>query len=452
MAGGIIILFVLIGINAFFAASEIALISLNDNKIKMMAEEGDKKAIQLVRLLKEPSRFLATIQIGITLAGFLASAFAAESFADPLVNYIEKFEPPLSYGALKAITVVVITLVLSYFTLVLGELVPKRVAMKKFEKISFFAAAPLTLLSRVTKPFVRFLSFSTNFIVRILGMDPYAEDKSVTEEEIRMLVDVGEEKGAILEHERIMINNIFEFNNKTAADIMTHRMELVSVPVSIGAEELMQLINREKRTRIPVNEENIDNIVGIFNVKDLIPYISGGERGEFELADNIRKPFFIPMQKKIDEVFVDMQLARTHMAIVIDEYGGTAGILTMEDLVEEIVGNIFDEYDKAEPEIMEIEKDVYEVSGLVTLLELEEFLEVELPDEEYDTLSGFLIGLIGGFPPEGEISEVRYNDLRIQITQVTEKRIEKAIIYVMEPGGNDPGSLAEKKANGEKMP
>lgn len=427
----ILFLFVLIAMNAFFAASEIALISLNDNKIKFMAEEGDKKAKHLIKLLDEPSRFLATIQIGITLAGFLASAFAAESFADPLVGVLKGFNLPISESLLKVTTVIVITIILSYFTLVLGELVPKRVAMKKSEGIAFFVVTPLTVLSKITSPFVKLLTASTNFFVKMFGIDPHSNDDDVTEEEIRMMVDVGEEKGAIDEREKMMINNIFEFNNKTAEDIITHRMELVGIPADIELGKLIEVIKKEQYSRIPVYDETIDNVIGILHVKDLITLITEDRDKDFKLESFIRNPLFIPMQKKIDELFIDFQVAKTHIAIVLDEYGGTAGIVTIEDLIEEIVGNIFDEYDEDEDkEIKQIDEATFEVSGKISLDELEKYLDIELPTENYETLNGFLIGLFGNIPPKDRISEVRFKHLAIQVVEVTDKRIDKAIIRI----------------------
>lgn len=431
MTTQILFLILLIGVNAFFAASEIALISLNDNKIKIMADEKNLKAIQLVKLLSEPSRFLATIQIGITLAGFLASAFAAESFADPLVNIIKAYDLPITDSVLRVLTVTVITIILSYFTLVLGELVPKRVAMKKAESIAFFVVTPLTVLSKVTSPFVKFLTTSTNFCVRLFGIDPSSNDDDVTEEEIRMMIDVGEEKGTIHEREKIMINNIFEFNNKTAEDIMTHRMELVGIPHDIGLRKLIDIVKTEQYSRIPVYNESIDNIIGVLYVKDLLPLIVEEAEDDFELDSYIRKPFFVPIQKKIDELFFELQATNIHIAIVIDEYGGTAGIVTVEDLLEEIVGNIFDEYDEEEDkEFKQIDETIFEVKAMISLEELEEHLEVELPVEEYETLNGFLIGLIGNIPSKDEEIEVQFKNLYFKVIEVTDKRIEKVIIEV----------------------
>ena len=431
MTTQILFLILLIGVNAFFGASEIALISLNDNKIKIMADEKNLKAIQLVKLLSEPSRFLATIQIGITLAGFLASAFAAESFADPLVNIIKAYDLPITDSVLRVLTVTVITIILSYFTLVLGELVPKRVAMKKAESIAFFVVTPLTVLSKVTSPFVKFLTASTNFCVRLFGIDPSSNDDDVTEEEIRMMIDVGEEKGTIHEREKIMINNIFEFNNKTAEDIMTHRMELVGIPHDIGLRKLIDIVKTEQYSRIPVYNESIDNIIGVLYVKDLLPLIVEEAEDDFELDSYIRKPFFVPIQKKIDELFFELQATNIHIAIVIDEYGGTAGIVTVEDLLEEIVGNIFDDYDQEEhKEFKQIDETIFEVKAMISLEELEEHLEVELPVEEYETLNGFLIGLIGNIPSKDEEIEVQFKNLYFKVIEITDKRIEKVIIEV----------------------
>lgn len=431
MISEVVFLVILIAVNAFFAASEMALISLNDNKIKLMAEEGHKKAIKLVKLLSEPSRFLATIQIGITLAGFLASAFAAESFADPLVAYLSQFDLPFSLAVVKVSTVVVITIILSYFTLVLGELVPKRVAMNKAESIAFSAVSVLTILSKLTNPFVKLLTASTNFFVRLFGIDPHSIDDDVTEEEIRMMVDVGEEKGAIDEREKIMINNIFEFNNKSAEDIMTHRMEVIAIPSTIDLHKLMTLVKEEQYSRIPVYEDSIDNIIGILYVKDLLKLIGEETQNEFILKDYFRKPYLVPKQKKIDELFIELQTAKTHIAIVIDEYGGTAGIVTIEDLIEEIVGNIFDEYDEEEDrELKQIDEVTYELSAMIGLDELEEVFDIDLPVDEYDTLNGFLISLYGNLPPKDEVTEIRYAHLLFKVVQLTDKRIEKVIVTI----------------------
>ena len=423
----ILVLFILVTLNAFFAASEIALISLNDNKVRVKAEEGDKKAIQIYNLLKEPSKFLATIQIGITLAGFLASAFAADTFAGRLVELIKSTGIPVSEVLLKNISVVVITLILSYFTLVLGELVPKRLAMKKADTISKFVSGPITLLSVLTSPFVKLLTLSTNFVVRLCGVDPGQEDERVTEEEIRLLIDMGEERGTIDQIEKEMLNNVFEFDNKIVTDIMTHRTDIVAIPIDASLMEIVELIDEEGFSRFPVYEEGIDNIVGILHAKDIINYIDTeqADKSGFKLREIIRQPYYVPSSKKIDELFRELQKNKVHMAIIIDEYGGTAGIVTMEDLIEEIVGNILDEYDEEEPSFLKQDETTFIINGIVDLDLVSDFFNVKLPIDEYETLSGFVIGQLGRIPKEGECPEIEYEGLMFKVEAVEEKRISK---------------------------
>lgn len=439
MATEILVLIVLIFLNAFFAASEMALVSLNDNKIKLMADSGNKKAKMVQALLTEPSRFLATIQIGITLAGFLASAFAAGSFAGRLAEVLYNLGLPLDQGTLETISTVIITLVLSYFTLVLGELVPKRLALQKAEKISFIAVTPLTILSKITSPFVKFLTMSTNFIVRLFGLDPNADDEEVTEEEIRMMVDVGQEKGAIQETEKEMINNIFEFDNKTVSDIMTHRTNIIALPVEMSLKETVHIVNVEKYTRFPVYEENIDNIIGILHVKDLIQFLESGDKEAFNLHDMVREQYYVLESIKIDQLFRDMQKNNVHLAIVIDEYGGTDGIVTIEDLIEEIVGNIFDEYDDPETDISEIQElDQYHyiMAGTTNLYEVEDILKIDLP-QDYDTLSGFMIGQLGYIPGVDERPAIEYENIVFAVEEMNDRRIVKVKVSV-------PESVAEE--------
>ncbi|HHT48532.1 MAG TPA: HlyC/CorC family transporter [Firmicutes bacterium] len=414
----------LIVLNAFFAASEIALISLNENKIKYLADEGNKKAKQIRKVLSEPSKFLATIQIGITLAGFLASAFAAESFAGPLVKLIKRAQLPMGENVLKTAAVIIITIILSYFTLVLGELVPKRLAMKKAEPISFFVVLPLYFLSIGASPFVKLLTASTNFVVRLFGIDPHADEKQITEEEIRMLVDVGEERGAIDESEKEMINNIFEFDNKIVSEIMTHRTDIVGIPIAAGLKEIFAVINREKYTRYPVYEDDIDNIVGILNIKDLIQLL-GENREAFSMKKIMRQPYFVPASKKTDQLLRELQNRKTHMAVAIDEYGGTAGIVTIEDLIEEIVGNIFDEYDEVEKDFEKLDENTFLLNGAASLERVSDVLKVDLPVNDYDTLSGFLIGQLGRIPREEEKPVIEFEGLVFKVEEMAEKRIVK---------------------------
>ena len=421
----IMILVLLILLNAFFAASEIALISLNDNKLKALAETGHKKAILLQKLLSEPSKFLATIQIGITLAGFLASAFAAESFAGGIASYLSAIGIPLALPILETLSLVFITLLLSYFTLVLGELVPKRIAMTKAEPISMFVVSPLILLSRISSPFVKLLTLSTNALVRMFGVDPYADKEQVTEEEIRMMVDVGNENGSIQESEKMMINNIFEFDNKNVSDIMTHRRNIVGIPIEMPLDDVVRLTQEEKYTRFPVFEGTIDHIVGILHVKDLFQHICMQPKSEFQLQEMIRKPYFIPESKRTNVLFKEFQKNKVHMAVAIDEYGGTAGIVTMEDLVEEIVGNIYDEHDEEEKEIEKLDESTFLINGITNLREVCDLLDIDLPTDDYDTLNGFLIGQLGRIPDKDERPNIEYNGLSFQVEKVEEKRISK---------------------------
>ena len=421
----VVLLFVLVIINAFFAASEVALISLNDKLIKRQAEEGDKKAQKLFNLLSEPSRFLATIQIGITLAGFLASAIAAESFADELVTLLLDAGVPISEGVLSSVSLVIITIILSYFTLVFGELLPKRIAMRYSSAISNFAVGPIIILSKITNPFVKFLTASTNLFIKLLGGNPSDEaQENVTEEEIRMMMDVGEEKGVIQETEKEMIDNIFDFDEKIVSEIMTHRINIIGLPVEATFEEVINIMNREKYTRVPVYKKTIDNIVGLLHVKDILQFLNNKNK-TFNLEEIIRTPYFVPESKKTNELFKELQKNKVQLAVVIDEYGGTAGIVTMEDLLEEIVGNIFDEYDIEQCEVEFLDNDTYLFDGSISLDRVAEIMDSKLPDDEYDTLGGFITGQLGRIPEDGEHPEIEYENMIFKVLESREKRIVK---------------------------
>jgi len=428
----ILVLFILILLNAFFAGSEIALISLNDNKVKKLADSGDKKAKLLYNLLSEPSRFLATIQIGITLAGFLASAFAAENFAGRLTSSLISFGVPIPQRLLGTISLIVITLLLSYFTLVFGELVPKRLALQKAEFISMLAIVPLTFLSKFSSPFVKLLTLSTNTIVKLFGLDPNSDDKSITEEEIRMMIEVSKAEGKIQETESFMINNVFEFDNKTVSDIFTHRTDIVAISIDTPLKEVVEFVSAQQYTRFPIYKGNTDNIIGVLHVKDLMPYLVNNNNDTFILTDIIREPYFVLESTKIDTVFKDMQKNNVHLAVAIDEYGGTDGIITIEDLIEEIVGNIFDEYDnpESEDEIHIVSDNTYLVSGTVNLYKIEDLLKIELPTEEYDTLSGFIIGQLGYIPRKDEKPNIEINNFNFKVEKMKHNRIQKVKIFI----------------------
>ncbi|HHU48382.1 MAG: hemolysin family protein [Caldicoprobacterales bacterium] len=421
----ILIIIILIILNAYFAGSEMALVSINDTKLRMMAESGDKKAESVKQLLSEPSKFLSTIQIGITLAGFLSSAFASEAFADRLVAWILARGVGISAAVLKPVAVILITFILSYFTLVFGELVPKRLAMQQAEKLSLKVVGPLRLLSAITSPIVKLLTVSTNFFVRLAGGNPYADDEEVTEEEIRMLIDVGEEKGAIDEIEKQFINNVFDFDDKSAADIMTHRTRVAAIPADSSLDDIVELLNAEKYTRIPVYEDSIDNIIGILHVKDLLMYLTNNGMQDFDIKKLIRMPYFVPESKKLNDLFRELQIKKIHMVVVVDEYGGTAGIITVEDLLEEIVGNIFDEYDEEEYKYEKVDESTYLFDGSISLEQVSELINVMLPVDDYDTLSGYVIGQLGQIPNEGEKPIVEMDNLVFKVEEIEDKTISR---------------------------
>jgi len=428
----ILFLIFLIAVNALFAASEIAIISLNDGKIKKLAEEGNKKAKQIAKLVSEPSKFLATIQVGVTISGFLASAVAAEGFSGRVTKLLHPLvDNYVSEHILAVIVLVVITCILSYFTLVFGELVPKRFAMQHCEGVSMAVIGFLTVFEKIARPFVKFLTASTNGVIRLFGGDPNETSENVTEEEIRMMVDLGEEKGTIEVGEKEMIENVFDFNNITAAEVMTHRKDIVGISKDATLDEILELMEEEKYTRFPVYEEDIDNIIGMLHSKDVIKYLNEKNKLSFKIDDIIRPIYFVPDSKMIDDIFRELQKNKMYMAAVVDEYGGTAGILTIEDLMEQLVGNIFDEYDAEEPvDFIKIDENTQLVDGTVNLIEVEKKFDKKLPDDEYDTLGGFIMGHLGFVPEEGDRPQFEYNGLLFKVEEVVEKRITKVKICI----------------------
>lgn len=420
MISQLFVLVILILINAYFAASEIAFISLNDAKIERQAKEGNKKAKQIEKMLKSPSKFLATIQIGITLAGFLSSAFASDTFADILAPSLNNILPAISVEAFRGISIVIITIILSFFTLVFGELVPKRLAMKYYEKVAYASIGIIRFISIIASPFVKILTKSTNIISKMFGISEN-EEEIVTEEEIKMMIDEGEEKGTIEQEEKEMINNIFEFNDITVSEVMTHRTDIFAVDISSDIEEILKDLDDYKYSRVPVYSETIDNIEGILFVKDLLKYFR--TKKPLKIKNMIREAYFVSENKPINELFKDLQRNKMQMAIVIDEYGGTAGLVTMEDLLEEIVGNIFDEYDDIENEIEKIDDNTFLISGKVSINELKKVLRIEVPEGEYETLSGYLLELLGRVPEDDEKPIIETDKVTYKIEEYEDKRI-----------------------------
>ncbi len=422
MIGSIIILVILILINAFFASAEIAFISLNDAKIELQAKEGNKKAKKIQNMLKNPSKFLATIQIGVTLAGFLSSAFASDTFADKLAPVLNTYLPNVSISTWKSVSIIIITIILSYFTLVFGELVPKRIAMKYYEKVSFASIGVIKTISVITAPFVKFLTFSTNIVSKLFGVTGEEED-NVTEEEIRMMVDVGEEKGTIKEEEKEMINNVFEFNDKFVSEIMVPRNKIFALDIDMTIAEVIEKLSEDMRySRIPVYDENMDNIKGIIYIKDLL--ISNKNKNS-KIKSLVKEAYFVSETKRVNELFQELRKDKKQIAIVLDEYGGTAGMVTMEDILEEIVGEIYDEYDKETDKFKKIDNNTFLFDASIALYDVEKFLDIKIDEEDVDTLGGYLIKKLDRIPKDGEKPIVETEKVTYKIEKVKDRQIVK---------------------------
>ncbi len=424
----------LIALNAIFASAEIAVLSINETKLERMADEGNGKARRLFKLTREPAKFLATIQVAITLSGFLGSAFAADNFSAPLVAWVQSLGVTLPEEVLDTVAVVVITLILSYFTLIFGELVPKRLAMKKSEQIAMGISGVVSGISVVFKPIVWFLSVSTNVVLRMFGIDPHAAEDEVSEEEIRMMVDAGSEKGTIDTHEKEFIQNIFEFNDITAGDIATHRTEVVALQLDDSDEIWAQTIRSSKHTLFPVCEDSIDDIKGILNSKEY--FRLDDKSRESVLASAIHPAYFVPENIKADVLFRNMKSTRNSLALVMDEYGGFVGIITLYDLLEELVGELNtadtpDEEDEKRPHAEQLDARVWRVFGNMRLDELDGQMGTTLSNEENDTLTGLVFGALGAIPEDGD-SElfVELDGVEVRVTRVEAHQIEQAIITV----------------------
>ena len=422
----ILVQIILIALNAFFAASEIAVISLNEVKLRRQVEEGDTKAKKMLRMVEEPTGFLSTIQVGITLAGFLGSAFAADSFSDILVDWlINTCHVGLPRGVLDTASVIVITLILSFFTLVFGELVPKRVAMRNPEKLARRVCGFINGLSKLLRPVVWLLSASTNGMLRLFGINPNETTEEVSEEDILDLVDAVEEQGEIDNDTKEMIENVFEFDNTTVGEIMIRRSDMTVLYESDSREEILRVMLDSGRSRFPVCGEDTDDIKGIVLAREYLFAIQ--ENPDCTLTELLQKAKFVPDTLQANRLFRDMRESKMHMAIVVDEYGQTAGLVTMEDLLEEIVGKIYDETDEPEiPEIVAVGENVWQIAGSTSIEDAEEAIGVTLRGEEdtYDTFGGFVIANLAYIPQDEETPEFTYQNLTVQVQLVAEKRIE----------------------------
>ena len=432
----IILLFfqvILIALNAVFASAEIAVLSLNETKLGRMAEQGNGRAKRLVRLTKEPARFLATIQVAITLSGFLGSAFAADNFSEPLVDWMIHMGVSIPRATLDAGAVIFITLVLSYFTLIFGELVPKRIAMKKPEQIAMGISGLVSGISIVFKPIVSFLSVSTNLVLRLCGIDPKEEEEQVSEEEIRMMVDVGSEKGTIEHQEKEFIQNVFEFNDIMVESIATHRTDVSMLWMEDDMEVWAETIHNSRHTFYPVCDGSPDNVIGVLNAKD---YFRIDDKSRNKVMNQAVYPaYFVLETTKADVLFRNMKANKSAIAIIIDEHGGMTGIVTMNDLVEELVGDLNDDTEDAkgrEPYVEKAEEHTWLVHGNPELEVIEDALGIEIASEGFDTLSGLIFQKLGVIPEDGTQNiELEMQGMQIHITCIREHQIEETVIKIL---------------------
>lgn len=430
MFGLILFQLALIALNAVFASAEIAVLSISDVKLEHMAQEGNRKARRLMKLTAEPARFLATIQVAITLSGFLGSAFAADNFAEPLVDWLVGLGVTVSRGTLETIAVVAITLILSYVTLIFGELVPKRVAMKRSEQLALGISGLVSGISRLFKPIVWLLTVSTNLVLRLVGIDPNESEDEVSEEEIRMMVDEGSKKGTIDEDEQTFIHNVFEFDDLSAGEIAVHRTDVELLWMEDGMEEWEKCIHNSRHTLYPICRGSADHIIGILNAKD---YFRLEDRSRESVMKNaVREPFFVPETIKTDVLFGKMKRTRNSMAVVIDEYGGMEGIVTLNDLIEQLVGDLGEESperEAAEPHMERLDGSTWEIVGNIGLREIERTLDVDFGEVDVDTVTGFVFSRLGMVPGDGKQDiQLAYENLRLHITAIEEHQIARATI------------------------
>lgn len=419
---------VLIALNAFFAATEIAVISLNEKKVRALADDGNKKAIKMLKIIEEPTKFLSTIQIGITLAGFLGSAFAADNFAEGLSNSIvTTFHLSADKAKIiNTVAVVVITIVLSYFTLIFGELVPKRIAMKNKEKLANSVCGIISFLTNILKPIIWFLTISTNTVLRLVGIDPHEKEEPVSEEDIVLMLDAGADEGS-LDHDDIeYIKNVFKLDKLTAEDVMTPRKSVISLTEDATDDEILKIIKDENYSRIPILEDDNDSVVGILHTCD---YLLKRNDKDFSLKSILMPAVFVPESVSLDVLFKDMQTDHNHMAVVVNEYGETSGIVTMEDILEEIVGEIWDERDEEITEFKKVGDNKYRVLCSASLEDFREFFNLE-DEEETDvtTVNGWITEVTDSIPETGYRFE--YKNLSVIVTKADRYMTKEVIVIV----------------------
>jgi putative hemolysin len=419
----LLVIVLLVALNALFVAAEIALVSIRRTRVEQLAEEGSRAARRVRRLLDDPGRFLAVIQLGVTFVGFFASAFAAVSLVAGLDALLQGIGIPAALSAPAAL--VVVTLLLSLFTIVFGELVPKTLALARPEPVALALSGPIEFLGRLLGPLVSLLAGTTRRIARLLGAEVAAEAE-ISAEELKLIVERGGEQGILEAEEEQMIHAVIELGERRLHEVMVPRVEIVALPVTATLQEAVETIIREGHSRIPVYQDSIDQVIGILYAKDLLPFLKDGAGERPSLRSLLRTPVFVPESMPIDDLLHELQRRKVHMAIVLDEYGGTAGLVTIEDLLEEIVGEIQDEYDVEEPTAVRINEDEARVDGLASIEELEELFGVQLDledREEYDTVGGLVFHRIGGVPSPGDVVEV--DGFRLTVEATDGRRVSK---------------------------
>ena len=435
--GQLLLQLILILLNAVFACAEIAVISVSDAKLAKLEEQGDKRAKKLKKLKEKPEKFLSTIQVAITLSGFLGSAFAADNFASRIVSAVVNAGVKVNEEVLQTVSVVVITLILSYFTLILGELVPKRLAMRKSEEMALGMAGMLSGVAKAFTPIVWLLSASTNGVLRLMGIDPDEEDDEVSEEEIRLMVDEGSQKGVIDEQEQELIENVFEFDDLMVSDFATHRTDITLLWAEDPVEEWEKTIHETRHLMYPVCGETIDDVIGVLNIKDFFRLRSADR--ETILREAVKPAYFVPEGIHADVLFKQMKVSKQHFAVVLDEYGGMMGIVTMNDLLQQLVGDLADmeTAEQEEPEIEKIDENTWNIQGIAPLDEVAEELDIELPTEKYDTFGGYVFSNYGIVPEDGTEFELDLEPLHIKVTHIKDHRIEKMTVVLTLPEPDD---------------
>ena len=444
----ILLQIVFILLNAFFAGSEIAFLSLNQIKLSKQAEEGDKAAARLLVLVENPNRFLSAIQVAITLSGFLGAAFGTENFSGYLADFLVDVGLPLSPSVAGVIAMVVVTIIISFFSIAFGEMVPKRIAMQKPDMWARMALGTVKAISLVFAPMMWLLDVTTNGTLKLLGMKTKADDGAASEEDIRLMVENSGEQGAIAQEEQQWIENVFDFGDMVASDVMTPEPDVTAFSIDETPENIIQAIQETGLSRYPVYEEDINDICGVLNARDFL--LNMQAKNPKPIKGLLRRAYFVPESVHADQLFKDMQSQKHHFAIVVDEYGGTAGVVTMEDLLEEIVGNIYDEFDPEEPQpIVQVKEGLWRVQGSARVEELADVADITIPeDADYDTLGGMVMSCLSTIPEDGSKLTVETNGLRIRVEMVQDRKVIWAYVQKLPP--EEPQDKDSQKKEGSK--